>query len=42
MIHRLVLFDETAWESDYDRVLEFMIGSRPTNTCFRTNPQAGM
>ena len=40
VIHRLVLFDETAWESDYDRVLEFMIGSRADEYLLQDEPSS--
>ena len=40
VIHRLVLFDEDAWESDYSPFLESIIGSRHDRELFQHEPSA--
>ncbi len=39
-IHRLVLFDETAWESEYDPYLERWIGSLADGYLFQEEPSS--
>ena len=38
MIHRLVLFDETAWKSNYSAFLESIIGSVHDRSLFQHEP----